>query len=256
MVEPRYAAEPPDGRHRSRKWLATLVAVAVVLAGAATWLLWPDRQQDVSAADGQHSASPAGGDRTASPTASAAPSSSGTPSSQSGDSAAVAAVQSCRAQISSEEKIIDAARTGVEHWADHVQSQTDRFAGRISESQMKVIWVQTKLAGPADVERYSELADEHPERKNACQDVDGAPKDIARTLATCRQRQDVIKPLLSASDKAMADWEHHLADMRRSASGQAHHAEQVWLDTWRKAPKNIKAFQAADEKLQEAPACK
>lgn len=255
MVEPRHAQESSAGfQHRPRKWLLVTLAVLVV-AGLMTWLLWPDQQQGVSGPDSQHSVEPSssGGH-----TATSTPSPAATPSDQSSadNSVAAAALTSCRAQIRSEEKIIDAARTGIGHWSAHVQSQTDRFDGRISESQMSAIWDRTKSAGPADVRRYSKLADQHPEHEEACQAVKEAPKDIARSLSTCQQRQEAIKPLLSASDKAMADWEHHLADMRRSASGHAHHAEQVWLDTWRKASKNIVAVQAADKKLADAPSCR
>jgi hypothetical protein len=43
----------------------------------------------------------------------------------------------------------------------------------------------------------------------------------------------------------MADWIRHLGEMRRSAQGKIHNAQQKWLETWRAAPKNINAYNDA-----------
>ena len=45
------------------------------------------------------------------------------------------------------------------HWIDHVQVQTDDFAGKLTPAQRKARFAKTRLKGPGDLDRYQDARD-------------------------------------------------------------------------------------------------
>lgn len=214
--------------------LIALVAVAAVIG----WQVLP-RTTDA------HAGSPAS-TVAAVPTASATTSATPTPSADSGAADRVAAaLKGCRAKVADADAVLAAAKTGIGHWDEHVQAQTDANAGRITVERMDDIFARTRLAGPADQDRYRKALAAYDDAEGSCFAVAGAPAKDAATLAHCRARASAQHPVLTAAAPAMADWKSHLAAMARSRAHHMDDAEQIWVDAWRAAPPHLEAYAKA-----------
>ncbi len=175
-------------------------------------------------------------------------------SSTQASSAAVQALQKCRAKVQARDQVLTAAATGVGHWSEHVDAQTDLNDGDISSKQMQAIFKRTRLDGPADVRRYRAALARQDELSGSCQPPRGAPAEITAKMASCAKRGQAQQPVLAAAENAMEDWRSHLADMRQSRMGHVHDAQAVWIKTWRAAPRNINAYRKATAEF-DAPGC-
>lgn len=173
----------------------------------------------------------------------------------SGPGEAQQALENCRAQVDALQTVIDAASVGIEHWRRHVQAQTDLFDGRINETRMRAEFSETKLAGPEDVRRYDAAVAANNADVGACEPPQAGPADLTTQFGACRRRFDALEGGLGQADTTMDDWRNHLAAMQRSATGQVPHAQDVWLETWRKAPPNLQAWSATQRTIAAAPTC-
>lgn len=257
MTSPRRAIE--RDRPSAKVVVAVVIAVLVTLGGGAAWLLGPSRGGS-SAGPGPETAQTAAS-ATQSPGASATPAGSTSTPTDAGSSATSGSVtgqqalENCRAQIGKVQTVVDAASSGIDHWRRHVQAQTDRFEGRIDEARMRAEFAETKLAGPEDVRRYDAAVAANTGDAGGCQPPQAAPAEIAGQLEACRRRFEVLEGGLGQADTTMNDWKTHLADMQRSASSHVPHAQDVWLEAWRKAPPNLQAWAATQQSIADAPAC-
>lgn len=164
------------------------------------------------------------------------------------------ALAACQAGVRARDDVIEAASTGVGHWSEHVQAQTDVNAGKMTTATMDAIFKRTRLAGADDVRRYEEAVSTSEDRSAGCDPVAGAPTEISDQLETCLERSKAQRPVLAAGADGMGDWKSHLADMRRSRTHHVDDAQGVWLRAWRAAPTHIKAYQQATEEF-DAPKC-
>lgn len=167
---------------------------------------------------------------------------------------AASALSACQLKVRQADRVLQEAKTGIGHWAEHVQAQTDANADVISVEKMDGTFKQTRLAGPADQKRYADALSDYRELKGSCQPVKGAPESDAQSLADCAQRSQAQQPVLAAAAAGMKDWRSHLAAMQRSREGHVENAEEIWLKAWRAAPPHINAYQNAAANL-DAPTC-
>ena len=244
------------GRGR-RTWLLLLIPLLMLLAGL---LLFRglSRQAELSglstpgASTASSSASSANAPST--PSVSTPSPSAATPSGQPDDPAARRALRACQAKIRAADEVLTAAKTGMEHWSEHVQAQTDANAGKITVGEMDKIFDRTMKAGDEDEKRYSSAVKSYEEQDGSCRKVPGASATITEQLARCAGRGTAQEPVLAAARDGMGDWIKHLGDMRRSDQGKIHNPQQKWLATWRAAPKNIDAYDKAADKFS-GPDC-
>ena len=150
--------------------------------------------------------------------------------------------------------MLSAAKTGMRHWSEHVQAQTDANSGEITIAEMEDIFHRTMKAGDEDEKRYDSAAKSFEKEDGSCRKVAGASAKIAKQLARCSERGQAQEPVLAAAEDGMGDWVKHLGEMRRSEQGKIHNPQQKWLETWRAAPKNIDAYDEKAEKFS-APDC-
>lgn len=260
MARPRRAADaPPPSPLMRRIAILCTVPVVVIAAAAAGVLLWSAQQNPAGIPP-----NPASTNAAVPPSSSAAPSNDPAPKSgpsedasgSTGEQAEIAeAVADCRREVGRAESVLDAAGPGVDHWRQHVQAQTDLSLDRNTEAETKAIWKRTKLAGPSDIAKYQTARSGHTSVADACKAVEGAEDDKADQLQQCRARLDKVRAALSSADLAMGDWADHLADMRKSAGGHVHNAQDVWLDTWRAAPPNLEKYATAMDALAKTKSC-
>lgn len=177
------------------------------------------------------------------------------PSSSGGGDSASAELKSCRQRVSQADEVLAAAKTGVGHWAEHVQAQTDANEGRITVDEMDDIFARTRLAGPEDQDRYRKAVSGYEDADGRCKAVSGASKRESAALSSCQDRLDAQQPMLKAAAPAMADWKSHLAAMKRSRMRHMDDAEQIWVDAWRAAPPHIEAYDTAADAFRDAPDC-
>jgi hypothetical protein len=171
---------------------------------------------------------------------------------------AVQAMESCRERVRAADEVLEQAQTGIGHWAAHVGAERDAQAGRISVEDRQAIFKATRLQGPADQKRYADaLAAYDRVRDASCDEVDEADEadeEVTATLASCQQRASAQAPVLKAAAGAMGDWKSHLAAMQRSREVHVADAQEVWLDAYRAAPKNLDAYDEAKREF-DAPDC-
>ena len=218
-----------------------LIAVLAV-AGVVGWRLLPNA---TDAHAGPPTSTPSGA-TTASPKATGG----STPSAAAGAAdRAAAALKGCRAKVAAADKVLAAAETGVGHWREHVQAQTDADTGRLTVVQMDAVFARTRLAGPDDQERYAKARDAYDAAAadGSCSAVADAPAKEAAAFSRCHTRAVAQRPVLEAAEPAMADWKSHLAAMARSRSHHMDDAQEIWIEAWRAAPPHIKAYDKAME---------
>lgn len=228
-------------RHRrSRRYLPVALGglVVVGVAGGVIAIVGTDATAPTSSA-------------TAGPTATSDPTEEATPAPDD--------VIACRDAIEAAEVVVNAARTGVDHWAAHVQARTDLLAGKITEAEMRTTWKATRLAGPEDLAALAEAGKAMEPQAEACAHVEpsSVPAELSEAVNRCLERGEAAETAVEAGRGAVADWESHLEDMARFADGDfdAAQAQHLWVVAWEKAPANIDAFRVADKALQGAPAC-
>jgi hypothetical protein len=243
--------------------VSLLLAAVALLVGAAitTMLLRPNSLTALirpsaagsSATESSPAASPEA-TPTATPTASATPKSKSTPSAAS--SSAVDAMEACRDRVQAADQVLEQARTGARHWEAHVDAERRAEAHSISIAERQAIFKATRLKGPSDQNRYADAQRTYHKVKNAsCSKVSGADAKVTAALARCHERATAQSQVMKTAAAVMGDWKQHLADMQRSRMLHNSDAQQVWLNAYKAAPRNIKPYEKALQKFKDAPKC-
>lgn len=243
----RPAAAQQAAADSQRKLGLVMVGVVVLLAaGAAGIMVWAETR-------GGGPASPAGREHEAHPGA-PGPSARGAPATT---SATAASDTSCAQEIMAADAVVAAARIGIGHWNEHVQARTDLLSGRKPKSETSAIWKRTRLAGPADLERYDDALTAYAATRGACAEAGSAASPARDDLVACKKRAELLTRALRAAGDGMGDWRSHQRAMAAHNAGEfdAIHAQELWVAAWTAAPVNIRAFYAADGRLSAAPAC-
>jgi hypothetical protein len=184
---------------------------------------------------------------TPSETTSATPSAtaSSTPTQNPNTVKAQQALDDCRAKVEAGDAVIKEAKTGVAHWAGHVNAQVLADRGQITPKEMLAQFKQTRLKGPADQKRYHDALKDYENQDASCKKVEKAPSKINASLAKCSTRSDDQKPVLKTGAAGMRDWASHLAAMQRDRIHHVANAQEIWVKAYRAAPTNINAFKRA-----------
>jgi hypothetical protein len=255
MAKPRRAVR---SRVSGRVLLSSSLLGITAIAAFAVWQL-SDSEASVALPAAEESAvietaSTPSPSSTPTPVASASAKPSATAAAEANGVDWSAVVAGCKRSVGARDAVISRAATGIGHWSEHVRAQTDANAGKISVDDMKKSFMRTRLLGPSDVSSYRGALDAAADSSGGCS-AKGAPADVAATLGRCAKRQSAQKPVLVAGARGMNDWTSHLAAMRRNKNGHVHNAQQVWIDAWRAAPPNIKAFDRASATFDGAASC-
>lgn len=245
--------EMKSGTSGDRALGAVFLAFLVVLAGATVAIaVWGTRSEPdgVPPPTGTTAAAPgtvasASGDWDASRTPS-----------QGQSAAESGALSACARELAAADVVIAAARTGIGHWAEHVQARTDLLAGAKPKAEVSAIWKRTRQAGPADLQRYDAAVAALSGFSGACPAVSAAASQ-PEVAAACKRRAQVMAGTLAAARSAMGDWRSHQAAMAAHNAGDfdAAHAQTLWVAAWTTAPTNLNAFRAANARLAATPPC-
>ena len=242
MTQARRAAGP---RRRNAVFLFVGVALLLLVVGILI-ILGMGRQADMGNLPIPRPFSSAPASTTAiDPTPTGPTRTDPTPTGSAPDESADTALKACRANVAAADKVLAAGRDGMRHWSEHIQAQTDANAGRITTAEMEAIFDRTMKAGHHDETQWADAIQAHQKTSGSCQDVAGAPTEVANQLARCAERRRAQEPVLNAAHDGMADWTKHLGEMRRSMKGKLHNPQQKWLQTWRAAPPHINAYKQA-----------
>lgn len=251
MTQARRAKAAP--RRRRGMWILIAVLVVTVLAGTLIALGIRGRA-DLGQLPVTRASTASASTTSASTTSASTSASASTPTGQPENAAAEAALRACRAKVEAGDQVLSAAKTGMQHWSEHVQAQTDANAGKITIGEMEDIFERTMKAGDKDEKRYSAAVKSYEDHDGSCREVSGASAEVTKRLARCAERGRAQEPVGAAAKDGMADWTRHLGEMRRAEQGKIHNPQQKWLQTWRAAPKNIQAYDDAAEEFS-APGC-
>ena len=169
MVQARRAKVRP-----ARVIIPLVVAVALVAGGAfAVVKFWPtattaDPQPETSVA--VESQFPSTAESSPSPSVSTSPSTS------TASAAAATALEACQQKVEAADEVLKEGKTGVLHWIDHVDTQTDALAGELTKAESKERFGKTRVKGPGDVKRYDDAVDEYKSITGSCDKVNGASR--------------------------------------------------------------------------------
>jgi hypothetical protein len=247
---------------RSRGLISLIVVTVALIAGGAVAVLlfWPGpltatiRRETPPAAATEARPTPTP-DRTATPSATASRSATPKPTATPASRAAVKALDACRDRVRAADEVLRQARTGVRHWAAHVDAERRAAAGEISSDNQQQIFKETRLQGPGDQKRYADALRAYDKVKDAsCGKTKGADAQVAATLVRCQQRASAQRLVMRAAAPAMGDWKQHLADMQRSREVHLENAQQIWIEAYKAAPPNINAYTRAVREFK-APSC-
>jgi hypothetical protein len=164
------------------------------------------------------------------------------------------ALKNCRERVRAADEVLGEAKTGIAHWAAHVDAERLASLGKITVAKRQKIFKETRLKGPGDQERYADALRRYERLDASCAKVTGASKKVAAALADCQERLKAQKPVLEAAAPAMKDWKQHLADMQRSRETHIKNAMGIWLRAYQAAPPNINAYERAVKRF-DAPDC-
>jgi hypothetical protein len=245
VVQARRAKARP-----ARVIIPLAVAAALLIGGSfAAVRFWPDATTAGPQAESSSSIAESQGPSIAE--------SSPSPSVDPASTAAKEAFEACQAKVRAADDVIKQGKTGVEHWAEHIQAQKDNIEGKATDKEMKARFKATRLAGPEDLKRYNEAKAAYADLEGSCAEVEGADTEVAAALADCSERGKAQKPLMAATAAGMKDWKAHLTFMQRNAvhqAGSPSQAQNTWWSQYTAAPKNINAFKEATEDF-DAPSC-
>jgi hypothetical protein len=246
----RAALDDSPESPRRRALLVPILLVAALFVTGGWVAAWQMNQADHSSA-----AAATGAGAEAAPSASPEATGDGAATTHPTEHAVAAAqrLAACQRSVRAADRVMREAKVGIGHWREHVQAQTDMFAGKITGEEMGAIFTRTRLAGPADVQRYSDAVQSQARAKATCGPVEGSPAEISSALTRCQKRADAQKPVLAAAEDGMGDWSGHLSDMA-SRQQYRHNAQFHWLQTWRAAPPHLNAWKRSLEHMH-APSC-
>lgn len=165
------------------------------------------------------------------------------------------ALTACQAKVHAVDRVLDQARTGVSHWSEHVQAQSDANASKITIAKMDAVFKRTRLAGPADQKRYAAALAASTSINGSCAPVAGSSARTALALQKCSQRQHDQQLLLPTAAAAMQDWKNHLAAMQSSQAGHVKDPQGVWIMAWHDAPPHIEKYQHDAAAYRAAASC-
>ena len=156
------------------------------------------------------------------------------------------------------DEVLEKGEIGVSNWMDHVQVQTDDFAGKLTTEERKARFAKTRLKGPGDVDRYQDARNAYEDLEGSCDKVEGADSAIAAALKKCTERSEAQQPVLKATAAGMDDWKAHVKFMQYNKEhpdpDAAAKRQSSWMKQYNGASKNIKAFKKATEDFK-APDC-
>jgi hypothetical protein len=231
-----------------------VVAAALLVGGSFTaWKFWPE----TTTAGPQAESSATAVESQAPSTAVSSPSPTETATTDAASAAATKALEACQAKVTAADAVRKEGKTGVLHWADHVDAQADYFDGKLTSVELKARFKKTRVKGPADLKRYNKALSTYEDLEGSCDKVKGADSAVATSLKKCSERSKAQRPVLKATAGGMKDWTGHIKQMQANAEHQAGSpsvAQAAWLKQYRAAPENIKAFKKADKNFK-APSC-
>jgi hypothetical protein len=240
-------AKARRAKRSAARIVVPIVAALVLLSGGAVaaWKFWPQISTSAGPTPSVEATQSTAEPTTATPSETPSETPSSTPKPDSKAVKAQQALDDCRAKVEAGDAVIKEAKTGVAHWAGHVNAQVLADRGSITLTQMRDRFKETRLKGPADQKRYHDAVNEYENQDASCKKVEKAPSKINATLAKCATRNSDQQPVLETGADGMRDWASHLAAMQRDKIQHVANAQEIWVKAYRAAPTNINGFNRA-----------
>ncbi len=169
-----------------------------------------------------------------------------------------AALVRCRDTLRAADAAIAAGGIGVQHWQDHLGAQSNLAAGRWTLSRTAAVWTRTRLAGPADVDRFTAAYRSYRQVGDDCAAVARVSGTYHARAVDCAKAQRAADRTVEAIRAVLDDWAHHLRRMADFRDGDlaAVQAQDMWIHAWRAAPPALDNLAAARTALARAPGCR
>jgi hypothetical protein len=240
-------AKARRAKRSAARIVVPIMAAIVLLSGGvvAAWKFWPQILTSAGPTPSVEATQSTAAPSTATPSETPTPTPSPTKKPNPNADKAQHALDACRAKVDAGDAVIKEAKTGVDHWAGHVNAQVLADRGAITISEMLKRFKETRLKGPADQKRYHDALKDYDNQDASCEKVAKAPSKISAALTKCATKSKNQQPVLTTGAAGMRDWASHLAAMQRDKQEHVADAQKNWIKAYRAAPRNINAFKRA-----------
>jgi hypothetical protein len=123
--------------------------------------------------------------------------------------------------------------------------------GAITLPQARQFWNQTRVGAFRNLDQF-DVADRHFDRRTARCPRPRESSDVSRELRSCAEAVAARNRMLHLSSVALGTWRMHVHHMEMLRSGEmsAEDATRLWLQSWHRGNREVKAYRAAARAAQ------
>lgn len=168
------------------------------------------------------------------------------------------AMRRCAHEVRAAEAARVSTQQGVRHWAEHVDAYWGVVRGSLSYNAAQADWDRTRLAGPADLQRFASARGPYDRSRGTCRRVQQQLTGNERARGTaCLARADAEAAAVQAARGLLRQWARHQHDMELSRARRISQTES--RDRFRilvhEAPAALTVAHRAATAQSSAPAC-
>jgi hypothetical protein len=239
LIDAEPGSEPSEQRSARVRHPSGAVVVSVLVALALALVLL-GALRTAGGWGGGDSTARSGSGRSG-PGSSAALSSSGAPGPED--------LVSCRALLSLQQGVLDAARPAMGQWEVHIRAMNQLVAGQITLAQATAFWNSTRVQAARRIQEFR--AADRLFRSTAgslCSVATRPPPRSSSDLRACIEAVVARAATVQAARTTMVTWSHHVRDMERLRMGMLSPAmaQTMWRQLWKRGDQELRTYRQDD----------
>lgn len=163
-------------------------------------------------------------------------------------------LEACTAELEDAEAVLDATSRSARSWKLHVEAQTRRDSGELTQAESKKQWADSKARGPGDIERYDSAVRSAKATSGDCSGTEDAGE--GGELGGCTERLAAVEDAVAKGTVVHKQW---VAHQKMMAEDQGTMDTEDYLHKWHEmvedAEEPLEEFASAKKKVEDAPAC-
>jgi hypothetical protein len=151
------------------------------------------------------------------------------------NSLAQTAMGDCRSRWQQQRLPLRAAQASIQQWRVHVRAMNQLVAGEISPAQATTFWNQTRKGAMHRIMQFEQASARYSHSAPTCDaSAMQATVGLPTSSRDCVRAALAGDQVLSAAEKAIGTWQHHVHHMEMLRTGQlsAAQASRMWQMSW------------------------